>query len=360
MAQQSGDKTEKATSKKKRDAREDGNILKSSDMNNAFMLLLMFGILKISSTGIASSIQNSIVNYVGGSYMLESITVNDASKILANVFISIAQILSPILIFGCIGGLLINLLQTRFYFSTKTLKVKMEKLNPIEGFKRIVSVRAAVEMLKAIVKVVIMSVVLYQEVIKSFGKLPSMMMLDIKQSWGLIAELAMGVAFKASLALLILAVMDYLFQWWQYEKDLKMTKQEIKDEYKLMEGNQEVKAFIKQKQRQMSMLRTMQAVPNADVIITNPTHYAIALKYDEKLHSAPIVIAKGRDFVAQKIKELAKQRGIELVENRPLAQSLYINCDVGEHIPEDLYKAVAEILAYVFKMKKSKGGGKGI
>lgn len=360
MAQQSGEKTEKATPKKRRDVREKGNILKSNDMSNAFMLFIFFGILKIFGSGMALSFQKNIVNYLNGSHMLENIAKDDATKLMADVFVQIVQILAPLFMLGCVGAVVVNLVQTRFYFSTKTLGVKMDKINPIQGLKRIISVRSVVEMLKALLKVVLMTVVLYQEVEKSFKKLPSMMMLDIKQSWSLIAELTLAIAFKASLALLVLAVMDYLFQWWQYEKDLKMTKQEVKDEYKQIEGNQEVKGFIKQKQRQMSMLRTMQAVPKADVIITNPTHYAIALKYDEKLYSAPIVIAKGKDYLAQKIKEIAKQKGIEMVENRPLAQSLYINCDVGEQIPEELYKAVAEILAHVFKMKRRKDGGKGI
>ena len=164
-------------------------------------------------------------------------------------------------------------------------------------------------------------------------------------------EIVFGLIFQICAAMLIIAILDYAYQWWQYEKDLKMTKQEVKDEYKTMEGDPKIKGKIRQKQRQMSMMRMMSRVPEADVVITNPTHYAVALKYDDKVSSAPVVIAKGQDYIARKIKEVAIENNVEIVENKPLAQSLYNLCEIDDEIPADLYQAVADILVFVYKQK---------
>jgi Flagellar biosynthesis pathway, component FlhB len=243
-------------------------------------------------------------------------------------------------------------LQVGFLSTTETLTPKLEKINPIAGFKRLFSMRSVVEMIKSILKFIVLSYILYKQIYKDFPRFPTLISSSFEVSVSYMVELTMNIAFKLGLALLIIGVADYLYQWWQHEKELMMSKQEVKDEYKTTEGDPNIKGKIKQKQLQMSMLRMMSDVAKADFVITNPTHYAIAIMYDEKVSSAPIVLAKGKDFVAQKIKEKAKENEIEMIENRPLAQALYVAVDIGEQIPPEFYAAVAEILVKIYSIKR--------
>ena len=349
-----GEKTEKATSKKRKDTKEKGNILKSSDLGNAVVLVVMFGALKVFGPKIALSLNNTLITFLDGSRMPATYTNREVMKIMIDGIYLLIITLAPLLITVLIAGITINIVQTGFYFSTKSLSVKMERINPLEGFKRIFSVNSVVEMLKSIGKILIIGVVLYQEITQAFSSIPNMMIYDLRQTFSKLCEWSLNIAFKACVALIVLAVLDYLFQWWKYEKDMMMTKQEVKDEFKLLEGNPEIKGRIRQIQREIAMKRMMQAVPNADVVITNPTHYAIALRYDEKTSASPVVIAKGKNMIALKIKEIAKENKVEIVENKVLAQTLYASCDIGSQIPEELFKAVAEILAYVYKLKRKR------
>jgi flagellar biosynthetic protein FlhB len=225
-------------------------------------------------------------------------------------------------------------------------------MNPLSGLKKMVSAKSLVELIKSVVKIVIIGLVV-NDVFKAKAKeVPALMTHDLNSSLKYMIDTSMDIAFRVGIFLAIYAAGDYFYQWWEYEKNLRMTKQEVKEEYKQMEGDPKIKGQIRQKQRQMGMMRMMQAVPSADVVITNPTHYAIALKYDQKVSRAPVVVAKGKDAIALRIKEKAKESNVQMVENRPLAQALYVSTDIGEAIPEDLYKAVAEILAQVYKLKK--------
>ena len=213
-----------------------------------------------------------------------------------------------------------------------------------------------VNLIKSIGKVLIIDL-LYDVLKSNMMHVPSLMTFSLAESLNFVIDLSISLALRVSIFLAVLAAGDYFWQWWQYEKNLRMTKQEVKDEYKQLEGNPEIKGRIRRKQREMAMRRMMQAVQEADVVITNPTHYAIALKYDSTKHNAPVVIAKGKDYVAQRIKEVAKEHKVEIVENKTLAQALYISTDIGEQIPEDLYKAVAEILAAVYRLKRKELSG---
>jgi flagellar biosynthetic protein FlhB len=259
--------------------------------------------------------------------------------------------MAPILLAAFIGALVFNYLQVGFLFTTKAMAPKFERVSMIAGFKRIFSKRTLVELAKSIIKIAILGVVGYNEYTARMKDMPPLMWDSLATSIQAAVDILIAVAFKLAIALAIFAPFDFLYQWIKYEKDLKMTKQEVRDEYKLTEGNPQIKSRIRQKQRQMSAMRMMQAVPDADVVITNPTHYAVALKYDEKSNSAPIVLAKGKDFIAKKIREKAAECRIEIVENKPLAQYLFFFCEVGDEVPEDMYQAVAEILAYVYKLK---------
>ena len=262
------------------------------------------------------------------------------------------QIMLPFMAAAMLAGVLFNVLQTGFMYSTKALSPKLERISPVAGFKRIFSKRTLIDLFKALIKIAILGYVAYTEFKSRIDEFPALMTQEVRFSAASFAQTAISVAFKLAIALAIFAPFDYLYQRWKYNKDLMMTKQEIKDEYKLTEGDPKVKGKIAQKQREMSRMRMMQAVKDADVIITNPTHYAIALSYKEEKNSAPIVVAKGKDYLAQKIKERARECSVEIVENRPLARALFFFCEVGDEVPEDLYKAVAEVLAYVYRMKK--------
>jgi flagellar biosynthetic protein FlhB len=350
--QQSGEKTEKATPKKRRDAREKGQIFKSTELVSAFSLVVMIGALSIFGKTIIDNIKNLEVAYFkAGSTIPVSMTASAIDPYMKNAFMQFLLIMAPILLAAFIGALVFNYLQVGFLFTTKAMAPKFERVSMIAGFKRIFSKRTLVELAKSIIKIAILGVVGYNEYTARMKDMPPLMWDSLATSIQAAVDILIAVAFKLAIALAIFAPFDFLYQWIKYEKDLKMTKQEVRDEYKLTEGNPQIKSRIRQKQRQMSAMRMMQAVPDADVVITNPTHYAVALKYDEKSNSAPIVLAKGKDFIAKKIREKAAECRIEIVENKPLAQYLFFFCEVGDEVPEDMYQAVAEILAYVYKLK---------
>ncbi|MDP4153147.1 MAG: flagellar biosynthesis protein FlhB [Bacillota bacterium] len=353
MNNDAGEKTEKASPKKRRDEREKGNVFKSTDLTSAVALLTMFGILKIFGKGIINNSSKVLIQYLSPQGDLSQIfTIKGIQHIAYEAIFNLIVICIPIYVTALISGVAVNYLQVGFLFSTKSLTFKGSRINPLAGMKRIISSRALAELLKSLAKVIILGIIAYQELHKNFEGLSMLMLYDIKQSWSALASFSLQLALKSGIALAILSVGDYVYQWWRYEKDIKMTKQEVKEEFKLTEGNPQTKNRIRQKQREVGMSRMMQKLPHADVVIANPTHYAVALQYDEKISSAPIVIAKGKDYVALKIKEKARELNIEIVENKPLARSLYFYCDIGQQIPADLYKAVAEVLAYVYKLKR--------
>jgi len=235
--------------------------------------------------------------------------------------------------------------------SAESMKPKLSKINPIQGFKKIFSMRSVVELLKSLLKIGVMTLIIYQEFIKNIDVFPGMMELSIAKSSSLIVSMAMSIAIKAAAVLIVIGLADYLYQWWEYERNLKMSKEEVKQEIKQMEGDAMIRSKRKEKQRQMSMMRMMRAIPQADVVITNPTHYAVAIRYNEAESDAPVVLAKGKDNVALKIRQIAEEHRVEIVENKPVAQSLYMSCEVNQRIPYEMFAAVAEILSYVYKKR---------
>lgn len=352
--QQSGERTEKATPKRRREAREKGQIFKSAEIISAFSLLVMFGTLSIFGNSIVDNTK-ALLNYFFSHKAPDGLTAAGAGKALGEAIVYFLNIMAPVLIAAMLCGIVFNITQTGFVFSTKAIMPKFERISMGAGFKRIFSKRTLIELAKSIIKIAILGYVAYGEYEANMKKFPTLMGEDIGYSVAAFVKILLDVAFKLAIAFAIFAPFDYMYQRWKYNKDLMMTKQEIKDEYKLTEGNPQTKGRISQKQRQMSRSRMIQAVKEADVIITNPTHYAVALSYKEDKNKAPVVVAKGMDYLAQRIKEQARENRVEIVENKPLAQSLYFFCDVGDEVPEDLYKAVAEILAYVYRLKGKAG-----
>jgi len=351
---QGGEKTEKATPKKRRDARKKGQVLHSVEVNTTFCLLVMFGLLFIIWPWFVDQLTVIFREHMGVQSVLAAsngLTPNELMGILSRVMMDLLTALLPIVGTALIAGLAINLIQVGFLFTTKPLEVKLNKISPISGFKRMFSVKTLVDMMKSILKILILGYIAYNEYVRLMEEFPAYIGRDVRAAFIQIMRTAFLTALKMGLAMVFISIADYLFQWWKYEKDLKMTKQEVKDEYKMMEGDPQIKGKIRAKQRQMSAMRMMSRVPEADVVITNPTHYAVALKYDDKVSGAPLVVAKGQDHLARKIKELAIEAGVQIVENPPLAQSLYSLCEVDGEIPAEFYQAVADILVFVYKQK---------
>ncbi|MFS0637494.1 flagellar biosynthesis protein FlhB [Mesobacillus foraminis] len=345
-----GEKTEKASPKKRQDSRKKGQVAKSQDVNTAVGLLSVFLFLMFFGPFITQHLLK-LLRHTFQEYMLLDVTENNVEMVMMEIFAEIGYILGPVLLIALIGAAAANYAQVGILFSSEGLQMKLEKLNPITGFKRIFSIRALVELLKSILKIGFVGFAAFAVL---WGNMDEVLSLANKSLGGALATVA-GLTLKmglfASGALLFLSLLDYLYQKYDFEKSIRMSKQDLKDEYKNTEGDPVIKSRIKQRQREMAMRRMMQEVPNADVIITNPTHFAVALKYDEQKSHAPIVVAKGVDLIAQKIKLIAKENEVMTVENRPLARSLYSQLEIGDSIPEEFFKAVAEILAYVYRTK---------
>lgn len=347
------EKTEKATPKKREDTRKKGQVLKSAEINTAVMVLSMFAIIYAMSNTIVRNMQTYIAGFLT-TELLDGVTDMNEVRIHNMIIDGFGQIFKlawPLLAVAVIAGVAVNLAQVGFMFSGESMKPQFNRINPLEGLKRIFSMRSIVELLKSLLKIGIVGLVVYLEYMNNMKDFEQIMGFGIAASANKIFSICMSVGLKACLALVALGLADYLYQWWEFEKNLKMTKQEIKDEYKMVEGDPKVKQAIKQRQREMSQRRMMAAIPKADVVITNPTHYAIALEYKDKEMEAPVVLAKGKDIVAQNIKKKAAEHGIPMVENKPVAQALYMSVDIGSRIPDEMFAAVAEILAYVYQQK---------
>ncbi|MFE8695168.1 flagellar biosynthesis protein FlhB [Cytobacillus sp. FJAT-53684] len=346
-----GEKTEKATPKKRQDSRKKGQVAKSQDVNTAIVLLAVF-LFFIFAGSYIKDIIIYIMKYSFQDLMLTELTETNIHTIFLVILKELVLLLGPIMLVAMLAGVASNYMQVGFLFSTEAIQPKLDKLDPIKGFKRIFSVRAIVELLKSMLKIGFVGFVTFTVLWNRIDEILILSQKPVGAALVTIGNLTVQMGLFAAGALLFLSLLDYLYQKYDFEKNIRMSKQDIKDEYKNIEGDPLIKSKIKQKQREMAMSRMMQEVPNADVVITNPTHYAVALKYDEAKSDAPYVVAKGVDFVAQKIKLIAKEKDIITVENRPLARALYSQAEIGDAIPEEFFKAVAEILAYVYRTKR--------
>lgn len=351
-----GEKTEPATHKKLTDARKEGQVAKSREIGNGVGLLALFLILKLW------------VGHMGGQMMALFRTVYDRIPDVTNfwngfmpeagvrsvfqmMLLETLLIVAPILLIGFVIAFVCDLVQVKWRPTAKPLKPKFSKLNPLKGFKKILSANSLVELVKAIVKILLIGYICYGFLKDRWPLLLNLYDQSLLQGIGLAAETVTDLGIRISALYMIVAFADFAYQRVKFKNDMKMTKQEVKEEYKQMEGDPQVKGQIRQKMREASRRRMMQDLPQADVVITNPTHYAVAIKYDPEVAAAPIVIAKGEDFMAAKIKEAAREHSIEIVENKPLARMLYANVDVGQAIPPELYQAVADVLAFVYHLQ---------
>lgn len=347
-----GEKTEKATPKKRQDARKKGQVVKSQDVTSAIVLLAVFVFLFF----IAGSIRDELLSFFRQTLIhdinVETITIEGVMDLFISTSIEMAKVILPIMVIAVVAAFAGNYFQFGLLLTMEPLKFDLTKMDPIKGLKRIFSLKAIIELLKSTLKIAFIGGV---TTLILWTNIAEVLALSFKSPWETLSTVGklvglMGIA--ASAVLLVISILDWFYQKFDYEKNLKMSKQDIKDEYKNSEGDPLIKSKIKQRQREMAMRRMMSEVPTADVVITNPTHFAIALKYDEESMEAPRVIAKGADFVAQKIKLIAKEHDVIMVENRPLARAMYDQVEIGDQVPEEFFKAIAEILAYVYRMKR--------
>lgn len=348
-----GDKTEKATPKKLDDARKEGRVARSSDLINGFMLLLMFFVLKLFGGIMAGLFLDSFVKYYNkaSDISMEVFDVRQAVNLSNEIVLDIVIASLPVLIGSFVVALVGNIVQVGWKVTGKPLKPKLDRLNPIGGLKRMFSQEKVVELIKSILKVLAIALVAYNEVKDRWKFILNLYDFEFMQAVLNIFDIVLDVGIKISFIFVIIGLADFGYQKWKHLHDLRMSKQEVKDEMKQSEGDPQIKGQIRQKMREGARRRMMQDLPKADVVITNPTHFAVAVKYDKETAEAPYVLAKGADYVAANIKEIAKQNNIEIVENKPLARMLYYNVEIGDQIPPELYQMVAEVLAYVYSVK---------
>lgn len=348
------EKTEPATPKRREDSRKKGQVAQSREIPSALVLLSSLGVLFFSGSSIICSLSDfmgGIFRNIGSLHHLQGVSLH---SFLLEIFKHVLSILMPLMSAVLIGGITANLLQIGFLFTGEPLIPKLSKLNPLEGIKRLFSLKSLVELVKSLFKLLFVGFIAFVMIKGELENIPSLMQMSIGGTLSFIARVSFKICFYTCLTLIVLAALDYAFQRWQHEKGMRMTKQEVKDEFKQREGNPAVKARIKSIQREMAQRRMMESVPKADVVITNPTSLAIALKYDAKAMMAPQIIAKGAGLIAKRIKDIARENGVPLVEHKPLAQTLFKVVEIGGFIPANLYRAVAEILAYVYGLRGAK------
>ena len=349
-----GEKTEPATDKKLKEAREEGKVAKSQELTFSFSLIVLFLVLKFFVSYLGEKMIGLIKTIYSG--MAEFVDINNVgltshavSAYFVNIIIQFFLIVLPFFIFGVIITILINIVQVGWKVSTKMLQPKFDKLNPINGFKRIFSSQSVFELVKSIVKIGLIALIAYFSIKGHANDLFILYEIPLNQAIALVGTIIIDTGLRISLVYLIVGVADFAYQKHKFNEDMKMTKQEVMDEYKNTEGDPQIKGRQRARMREASQRRMMQDVPKADVVITNPTHIAVALKYDAEVSKAPVVLAKGEELIAKKIKDVAKENNISIVENKPLARMLYSNVDIGEEIPAELYQSVAEVLAAVYQ-----------
>ncbi len=354
-----GEKTEEPTAKKLSDARNEGQVAKGKDLTSAVMLLVLFMVLRFTVGNMGEGfIECFNKNYTQIGDLFTSThgeyNMQYTIALIQSAALDMLKLLIPFFGVGFIIAIVIELAQVKWKPTSKPLQPKLSKFNPINGIKRMFSVRTLVSLIKQIVILVVIFIVVYNKLKSRMSDIYMLYDIPLISAIMLLGDIIFDIGTVICVIYTIIGIADYVFEKRKFRKDMMMTKQEVKDEWKNTEGNPEVKNKIRQKMSEASRRRMMQAVPEADVVITNPTHFAVALKYEQNKGKAPVVVAKGEDYLAAKIKEAARENNIEIVENKPLARMLYYNVELDEEIPPELYQAVAEVLAFVYNIKNKR------
>lgn len=346
-----GEKILPASQQKKRRAREEGNVAKSQDLNSAATLAAALLAMWVLGMHMLTTMASS------GRYYLSALLDLGPERmpmqaLAVRVLSDITLCVAPFMAVMMVTGLASNLAQVGFLATAKPLTPKLEKLNFITGFKKFFALRSLVELIKSLLKLAIVGTLAWMAIRARIDEFPLLMTLSPAALIYAVAGMVFSVWWRIVLAMLAIGILDYGYQWWQHERDLRMTRQEAKEEAKEMEGDPQIKRRIRQLQRQIAMQRMMTDVPKADVIITNPTEYAVALRYDLTAMSAPVIVAKGARLLAQRIRDLGVENDVPIVQKPELARTLYRTLDVGQSIPENLFHAVAEVLSFVYRIDR--------
>lgn len=347
----SGERTEKATAKKRRDERKKGHVLTSKDITTVVSIFVVFSVIRLLFPFIYEQISLYIQKSFNWAGALEILSRSSLTVVLKDTMILLAVTAVPFLLVSIAVTVVTTGYQTKWLFTTQALKVKFSRMNPLSGLKKIVSLKSLVELAKSSIKLAVVIAIAYNFISDRIGVVLTTPSMDLLQSSTYVLESIIGLVFNIGLIFIFIAALDYLYQKWDFERGMKMTKQEVKEEYKQMEGDPKIKSKIRQTQREMAMSRMMQAVPTADVIIRNPTHFAVALRYDIDKDNAPIVVAKGQDEVALRIIRIGEEHGVYITEDKPLARALYAGVELNREIPYEFYAAIAEVLAVLYRMK---------
>lgn len=344
------EKTEEATPHRRQQARKKGQVAKSTDLNAALVLL--------ASMVVLFSLRNYFFENTGGfatlllgHWLAYPLNQENLWHLITELFTTYFKVMAPVFLVAMVAGVAANVSQVGFKITTEAIKPKLSHLNPVQGFKRMFSRRALVELLKSLVKILIVGFISYRILKGGFETLLFLVDMSVFKSVEVVARLIYKIGMGVIAAFLAIAVLDYIFQRKEFERGIRMSKQEVKEEFKQMEGDPLLKAKLREKQRQLALHRMMHSVPEATVIVTNPVHLAVALKYEAKSEGAPLVLAKGAGAIAERIKSKAREHHIPIVEDKPVAQFIYKNVEVGQEIPPEIYQSVAEILAMLYRMR---------
>jgi flagellar biosynthetic protein FlhB len=349
-----GSKTEKATPKKRRDERKKGNVFMSRDAVAVVSLLGTFATLW--------ALVSAYADQMGGFMTLCFSTVGEAARGMDSISTEIgiqglmvmAKTVGPVVAMAVFCAVATTFAQTRFLVSLESIRPKFNRISPLQGFKRLFSLKSMVETLKGVLKITLLLVIIYMSIRDMFLESSHYLYIDLSTACAHLVQVAVKMVIRISIAFVALAALDFMYQWWDYERQMKMSKQEVKEEYKQLEGDPQVKGKIKELQRRRAQSRMMQQVPDADVVIRNPTHFAVALRYKPERDAAPIVLAKGQDAIALRIVQIAEENQVAVMENVPLARALYAQTELNQEIPPALYAAVAEVLVYIFRLNEKK------
>lgn len=349
----SDDKTEKATPRRRQKAREEGQVSKSADLSSAVVLTVGMVVIFVLGTAMLNDLKNIMISNLS-TLNVDNLGPNTVFSFIVIQFQKIVMIVGPLMAVLMIVGVISNLAQIGPLLSSKAIQPSLKKLNPVSGVKRLFSLKSIVELIKGVLKMAVVGLVCYYSIYPRRAELMVLSGTEVSVALGVIMSVLIDIIWKVCLILIFIGIVDFYYQKYEFEKSIKMSKQDVKDEYKNIEGDPKIKGKIKATQRQMAMSWMMKEIPDADVVVTNPTHYAVALKYDTEKAPAPMVIAKGVDHLAKRIKDIAKNNKVPIVENKPLAQSLFKTVELNHMVPEELFVAVAEVLAYVYKKNKAK------
>lgn len=344
------ERTESATPRRQDEVRRRGQVARSTEINSVAGLLVGFLFLRAWGGTIVGQVEQ-VMRATLGDLHQDELTVESAMQLGLTYAGFVMLLLAPVFAVMLLVGIVSNVAQVGLLFTMKPLVPDVSRINPLKGFGRLVSTRSLVELVKSLIKIAIVGFVIYRTIIDRIDVIVMLPRAELMPATGEILNLVFDLGIRSAGALLIIAVIDYGYQRYSFSQSIRMTKQEVREEMKQTEGNPQIKQRIRQLQRSIAQRRMMQAVPQADVVITNPTHIAVAIQYQPGSH-APMVVAKGQDFIAERIKQVAREAGVAIIENKPLARALNEQVDIGEEIPAELFQAVAEILAFIYRLRK--------